>query len=396
MEQQVVLFLAYHRLHLFTFETLFDELERRGYKVVCGIFGEHIAKRQVEPELVEALGSKCEVIILNKNWLERAASRLMGHLAGHTREHRWARRAARVIDEYAPRMSAVVVPLHYGTRHVYDHAKHHARFVAVQYEPLIQNAKIKRMSGFTADVICTWGEQDSEAIRRIGVRAKVYAAGAPTVRVNEKFGIVDPETRPAMRLLYTSSPLLRKRQLDFAVHLPYTRQDYARMKRDAMSDLCHLLEHFPQAQLKVKLHPFDQGLVEKEAVEGARRVRDRVEIIEHRPNVPAASHLEACDLLFTMGSTTAFEALALGKPIVLLNYENWVGKHEMNYLAHSFALAATNTHTLLWAVRKTLFDKETQVMLAENRTAYLRRVVEHHSEQAVLNLCSAITGDVDG
>ncbi len=109
--------------------------------------------------------------------------------------------------------------------------------------------------------------------------------------------------------------------------------------------------------------------------------------------MPVQRFVDRCDILVTMSSTTAFQALAAGKAVVLLNYENWAGKHEQNFLAHGFALTAIDGPSLEWAVRKTIGDPETQAMLSRNRAAYLARVASCWGAAAAEATCRAILGE---
>jgi hypothetical protein len=391
MNRPAVVFFAYHRIHLYTFRTVFEPLVARGQRVICAVFGEHVANGQVEPGLLRSLESQCELMVLAKGTAERVASRLLPRrLPANSRERRWARRAAGLLRRVEGPLAAVVIPLDYAGRHIRDRVGA-TRFVALQYEPFIQYHKSVRISDLQADAICTWGELDSRALRRAGVQAPLAAVGSPLVQPVPGLQFDGLRQRSGCRFLYTTTPLLRKRRLEFAVRLPYTRDDFAAMKRSAMHDLHFLLERFPDSQVTIKLHPFDLGEVEREFLD--RHGSTAMELIEHRPDVPIQSYIEDCDMLVTMSSTTAFQALAAGKPVVLLNYQNWAGKHEQNLPAYGFALLAVDGPSLEWAVRKTIYDEETQAMLARNRDSYLAQVASLWGEAAVEEICRVILGE---
>ena len=387
MSERAVVFFAYHRIHVYTFARLFARLTERGCRVVCAVFEEHVRNGQVEPDLLRSLEPRCRLEVLPKGLVERAVSRV----PGVGRDRRWAWRAGRLLRRVGEPVAAVVVPLDHPGRYIGGRTAADTRFVAVQYEPFIQHHKTVRIAGLEADLLCTWGELDSTALRRSGARSPILATGSPIVDPVPEIDFASLERRQRLRFLYTTTPLLRKRRLEFAVRLPYTREDYASMKRRAIRDLHYLTERLPGAEVTVKLHPFDEGSLERELL--AEIGSESLTLAAHQPDVPIQSFVERCDILVTMSSTTAFQALAAGRPVVLLNYDNWAGKHEQNYLAYAFALTAIDGPSLEWAVRKTIFDEETREMLGRNRAAYLARVADCWGEESVEATCRAILGE---
>ncbi len=390
----VVLCFAYHRLHCFVYQRLFAELRSRGAEPICALFGEHVVNGQIEGELVDALAAECEVVRLDKTLGERLMVRLVPRWApGSGRDASWGRRGSRLIERFGSRLECVVVPMESAGRYLAPAARRYGRFVALQYEPFIQYGKSKTIARLEAELFCAWGQQDSKGLRRAGVTAPIYPAGSPIVELASRFDFPPLARDRPLTVLYTTTPLLRQRRLDFAVRLPFTMEDYREMKLAAMRDLHALVTQHPQISVVVKLHPMDEGKVERDFLETVGDVS--MSLLEHQPTVPIAEHIAASDLLVTLGSTTAFQAICSGTPVVFLNYGSWTGKHEMGYLAYTFALAATDSSSLLWAVEKTLGDPSTQAVLENGRRRYLGQVVEADGEEAVERTCDALMGRLD-
>lgn len=127
------------------------------------------------------------------------------------------------------------------------------------------------------------------------------------------------------------------------------------------------VSEFPEKQLVIKLHPSEkiteyQGMLE--------RIGNSKAIICQKINLYGL--LKACDLLMTVHSTVALEAMILNKPVITINL---TGKHDvMPYARSGAALGAYKKEDVASAIRKALYDPEVRRSLERNREKF---VAEH-------------------
>jgi predicted glycosyltransferase len=87
--------------------------------------------------------------------------------------------------------------------------------------------------------------------------------------------------------------------------------------------------------------------------------------------------LYACDLLITKNSTTAVEAVALGKPVIVLNLDRT--PDAVDYVAEGVAVGVYSQESLTETITSLLDDDH---VLASKRPDYIRRNIYRVDGQA--------------
>lgn len=137
-------------------------------------------------------------------------------------------------------------------------------------------------------------------------------------------------------------------------------------RREFIDAIIGAMSEFPEKQLVIKLHP-------SEKLEEYREILDRTEqkVIICR-DVDLYGLLQACELLMTVHSTVALEAMILQKPVITVNL---TGKPDvMPYAESGAALGVYRKEDLAPAINKALYDPEIREKMAGKREKF---VYEH-------------------
>jgi glycosyltransferase involved in cell wall biosynthesis len=126
----------------------------------------------------------------------------------------------------------------------------------------------------------------------------------------------------------------------------------------------------PELQLVVKLHPKEDGALQR--VMAAEMGLTDVVIVKER----LVELLRICDLLVTMHSAVAMEAIAMGKPVVAVNLTGEEDPYP--YAGSGAAIGVYEQEDLLPAVHAVLEDPKTRRKLDAGR----RRFVRDHLNEA--------------
>jgi UDP-N-acetylglucosamine 2-epimerase len=146
-----------------------------------------------------------------------------------------------------------------------------------------------------------------------------------------------------------------------ALQSKYGYPDHDRMLLDAVYS-ARLSR--PELQLVVKLHPKEDGALQR--VMAAEMGLDDVVIVKER----LVELLRICDLLVTMHSTVAMEAIAIGKPVVTVNLTG--EKDPYPYAESGAAIGVYRREDLLPAVYAALEDPKIRRRLDEGRRRFVR------------------------
>lgn len=114
----------------------------------------------------------------------------------------------------------------------------------------------------------------------------------------------------------------------------------------------------PNTQLIVKLHPPHEN--EHDYLEIVKGLPSRPIILKYT-SLPEL--LNACSLAITVSSTAALEAMALGKPVIIVDLFNQSGNSFFN---GSGALFARIEQEILPAMRRALYDEQTKDEMAKS------------------------------
>ena len=375
MSSEIALFFMSHHNHIKCFLPVVEELSSTGYGVICATFEECLARDIAEDEL-KALGRYCETIVLRKSLIQQVLSKVPArYFPRASCDHRMymLRRAKRLIDILGRGLVTVIVPFKPSSsvfRYIYSVASRHAKVVSIQHLLVLPLPK-DALTAFPADLICVWGERMERSLRDNGVDLEIHITGAPHLARRDSISRGHRQDSP-LRLLYTTQPAISS--------------EMEEIKRRAIADLVQAREHIANAKLIIKLHPADSGDIEISFLEKRGLLGSEAYIISRDA---LDEHLEKSDVVITIYSHTAFEALLYSKPVILLNYDNIVNLR-VDYLKEGVGLEATDSDSLIRAIHDALFDAETKTMLSENRERYLRECLRFDSRQAVSSICDVI------
>lgn len=131
--------------------------------------------------------------------------------------------------------------------------------------------------------------------------------------------------------------------------------------------LYHAIKQLPEIQLVVKLHPFDEHeIADKIAQEMS--VNNMIII----KDIDLYKLLNACEILMTVHSTVALEAMLLGKPVIIVNLTN---KPDMvPYAKEGAALRVETQEDILPQIKAVLKDSnKVRTQMALNQKKFISR-----------------------
>jgi len=124
------------------------------------------------------------------------------------------------------------------------------------------------------------------------------------------------------------------------------------------------MKNFPDKQLVIKLHPSEDPMWYQELIKemGA----DDVIITK---NVDLHELLNACDIMITLYSTTAVEAMILDKPVITINLMN--KPDILPYAERGAAIGVYKSEDIAPTINRILYDEKTKQQLADNRKKFI-------------------------
>jgi glycosyltransferase involved in cell wall biosynthesis len=135
-------------------------------------------------------------------------------------------------------------------------------------------------------------------------------------------------------------------------------------REEFISTVVNALREFPEKQLVIKLHP---GEKLEEYQKMLAEMDDNKAIVCQ--SIDLYGLLRACDILMTVHSTVALEAMILDKPVIILNL---AGRPDaMPYAQRGPALGVYKKEDLVPMIRKALHDPEVGKELKERRERFV-------------------------
>ena len=147
------------------------------------------------------------------------------------------------------------------------------------------------------------------------------------------------------------------------------------------------MENLKNATLIIKQHPAEGGEYTKMIKEYLSNYK--ISVVLTPKNSDTYEQLFACDLMITRHSTTAMEAIALNKPVIILNLSG--EPDPVNYVEEGVALGVYKDEDLKLTIKKLLRDNS---MLAKNRERYIEKYlykIDGKATERVVNLIEEMT-----
>jgi len=198
---------------------------------------------------------------------------------------------------------------------------------------------------------------------RVGVKK-----GASNVKCLEKYGINGGEKL----IVFASQPHDNK---------IYKIEE----KRKMFRALIEVMPSLPNKKLVIKLHPYESD----ELTNGVRKGFDRNNVVVVK-DVNIFDLIGVCDLLITKFSTSAMEAILLGKPVIIMNLGGM--PDIFPYVENNVALGVYRSEDLLPAIKRILEgDKMYKEFLAE-RERFVRKFAFRLDGKATERVADLIRG----
>lgn len=151
--------------------------------------------------------------------------------------------------------------------------------------------------------------------------------------------------------------------------------------------ILNAMKKFPDKQLIIKLHPRE---VNKNFY---RHIVDKFEM----NNVFILKNIDTFDLLFfselliTISSNTAFEAIILGKPVIIMNLSNKPERYP--FIKNKVAIEVTKSKLLVPTINKILNDKKLKEDILSHRKIFISNYayrIDGKSSERILSLLNSI------
>lgn len=143
------------------------------------------------------------------------------------------------------------------------------------------------------------------------------------------------------------------------IHSLWTKME----RKEFIDAIIGTMNEFPEKQLVIKLHPSERPAEYAEALDGAEQ-----KVIICR-DIDLYGLLKTCELLMTVHSTVALEAMILDKPVITINL---TGKPDgAPYAESGAALGVYRRKDLAPAINKALYDSEVRGEMAGKRQQFV-------------------------
>ncbi|MBI5227923.1 UDP-N-acetylglucosamine 2-epimerase [Candidatus Micrarchaeota archaeon] len=233
-------------------------------------------------------------------------------------------------------------------------------------------AKLKRSKGpklsdygCYSDYIAVWGEYArNQLIERGSPPEKIIVTGSPSIDFVLKQQIdknrifqslkADPEKKT---IFFAASDMIGARL--------WTRDEF----ENTIKQVCNAVNNMDEVQLIIKIHPFHQGREPKfmeKFVDGKKIFDGGI--------VDTTDLLQLCDILITDVSTSALEAMAIGKNVAIINLTSRSVSEPYPdiYITDGVAFLINNEEQVETCLNRILYDNELRDSLAKKRNEFVK------------------------
>jgi UDP-N-acetylglucosamine 2-epimerase len=231
-----------------------------------------------------------------------------------------------------------------------------------------------------SDIMAVWGEDSQEALVKCGVprnkliitgmaRLDTFSEFSSTARQNVTKSLnLDPKKRV---FVWTPSVFERLRSHGSSL-----------INEELIMSLNRIPSAFNDIELVVKVHPLDNSTIYERA--------NSMHVVK---DFDTFELLNSCDALLVTNSTSGVEAIALGKPVIFLNFHHV--PETIPYTKYGAAIRVTNLHELLNAI-KSLQNEEVRKTLEEGRKKFIYRYLYKLDRRASVRIANVIASMLEG
>ena len=221
----------------------------------------------------------------------------------------------------------------------------------------------KRNQSFLVDKIATMGQFSKNVLVSCGVdESKLIVTGRPTYDILARADEVFNKEEICKELGIATE----KKIILFATeNLPPRERDtifYA---------VCRAIKNLSEVEFVIKVHPAELDYAIYEKVANGMGLSPVV-----TKDINIYEVIYVCDVMITMFSTTALEAMILNKPVITVNLTGM--KDPMPYAESGAAIGVYKEEDIVSAIRDALYNEEVRQMLAINRKKF---IYEHAYKQ---------------
>ncbi len=138
-----------------------------------------------------------------------------------------------------------------------------------------------------------------------------------------------------------------------------------RRRRDFIIKVLLACQELPEVQFVIKLHPYEDAAAYQHAV------KELGWNIPVSKDIPLHEMINASDAIMTGVSTTGLETLILNRPLIILNFYNQA--EYIPYVSEGVAVGVNRARELPAAIRKVLYERQTEEMTARKRENFLHQ-----------------------
>lgn len=142
--------------------------------------------------------------------------------------------------------------------------------------------------------------------------------------------------------------------------------------------------------LVIKQHPVEPEIYTNQIKKQIETHSSKNIVLAHKSS-DTLEHIYNCDLLITRHSTTAMEAVALGKPVIILNLSG--EPDPVNYVDEGVALGVYKEEDLKQTIEMLLMDGSA---LSDNRDIYIKRYLCNIDGEATTRVAEVISSMIKG
>ncbi len=274
--------------------------------------------------------------------------------------------AEKVFEDLEPKALVVTNLGNFQTAFIYSAHKHNIRVVEVQHAVISSYSSYlytdKKMKKALPDITCVYGMKAYEQLTKKSIYDENEVAVTGSPRYDVLFNLKNLYSKEAFKKKYGITP--DKKIVLWTTQTQGLKWEENRRNCQAVFTA---MKNLGNAVLVIKQHPGEKKRHTKFIKKEARKYR-----CENVVFVPANSDtyeaIFSCDLMITRHSTTGLEAVAMGKPVILLNLSGEADG--VDYVEEGVAKGVYSGEDLKPAIEKLLKDDSE---LAANRERYIEQ-----------------------
>lgn len=235
--------------------------------------------------------------------------------------------------------------------------------------------------------ICVSGPAIKERLIREGIpREKIIVTGQP--RFDKLISLKNQDVKEK---IYKKLGIRNEKKLILLTTQPFVEDKFwtKRDRENFIATIVKSLQNLPQCYLVIKVHP-RESITSYQSI--LNKLKVKYPIIKNQ--ISLHELLKSCDLMITVSSTTALEAMILDKSVITINL---TGKPDpVPYAKFGAAIGVYKAEDLIPAIRNVLYNKELQKKLIKARKSFVYRYAYIQDGKATKRVIKIIKQILEG